>query len=636
MKSKTSFFNFTLVRKNIVRFSPIWITYLVIFIVGLPLIMGVTLSSQPADLHTTPAMDMAYYAGTVLEIVGPIAACIYGLCLAMALCSYLYSARSVGLYHSLPIRRSGLFGSNYLSGLLLIAGPNAIVALLAALVTLAGGGFCPGMLLAWFLGMCAMELFFFSFAVLCAMFTGHLVALPIFYAIFNGLCWGIYWAVIVLIRPMLYGFSSDGSDPALVQWLTPLLNLYGNVRCSWNWENSTMTDVNLSGVPALTIYAAAGVALALLAYAVYRRRRSETAGDIVSVGWAKVVFRYGVAFCAALSIGQVIYFLVFDRSNALGNIYVHFLCMALAAFVGYFVAQMLLNKSFRVLKKSWRGGLLCVALVACLFAGAALDVTGFVHRVPKADRVQSVTVAVSGDQYGRATLYEADSIEKVCAIHQAVLDQHDNGGGSYSITGVVEVDYTMKDGSVLRRSYWVDLSREDLDDPATLTGQLQELVNTPEFLVTYRLEELVGPEELHLTGGLLEYYEAGQYDMLQERSFSAADAETLREALLQDAQAGHLEGIQLIGTDSAAEEKRYTNGLYFDYYIDDPNAWNRIYIALNSDMTYTIAAMEELGILNDHVTLRLDSEQQAYFGALDSGTREEGSATVEVAAESVA
>ena len=150
MKSKTSFFNFTLVRKNIVRFSPIWITYLVIFIVGLPLIMGVTLSSQPADLHTTPAMDMAYYAGTVLEIVGPIAACIYGLCLAMALCSYLYSARSVGLYHSLPIRRSGLFGSNYLSGLLLIAGPNAIVALLAALVTLAGGGFCPGMLLAWF------------------------------------------------------------------------------------------------------------------------------------------------------------------------------------------------------------------------------------------------------------------------------------------------------------------------------------------------------------------------------------------------------------------------------------------------------------------------------------------------------
>ena len=31
-------------------------------------------------------------------------------------------------------------------------------------------------------------------------------------------------------------------------------------------------------------------------------------------------------------------------------------------------------------------------------------------------------------------------------------------------------------------------------------------------------------------------------------------------------------------------------------------------------------AGQELGILNDHVTLRLDSEQQAYFGALDSGT----------------
>ena len=55
-------------------------------------------------------------------------------------------------------------------------------------------------------------------------------------------------------------------------------------------------------------------------------------------------------------------------------------------------------------------------------------------------------------------------------------------------------------------------------------------------------------------------------------------------------------------------------------------------------LSYQVEGEEgrELGILNDHVTLRLDSEQQAYFGALDSGTREEGSATVEVAAESVA
>ena len=52
------------------------------------------------------------------------------------------------------------------------------------------------------------------------------------------------------------------------------------------------------------IYAAAGIVFAVLAYAAYRRRRSESAGDIVSVRWAKVLFRYGVALTAALTIGQ--------------------------------------------------------------------------------------------------------------------------------------------------------------------------------------------------------------------------------------------------------------------------------------------------------------------------------------------
>lgn len=41
--------------------------------------------------------------------------------------------------------------------------------------------------------------------------------------------------------------------------------------------------------------------------AAYRRRRSESAGDIVSVRWAKVLFRYGVALTAALTIGQGLY-----------------------------------------------------------------------------------------------------------------------------------------------------------------------------------------------------------------------------------------------------------------------------------------------------------------------------------------
>ena len=42
---------------------------------------------------------------------------VYAVLCAMAVWSYLYNARSVGLMHTLPIRREGLFLTNFLSGL---------------------------------------------------------------------------------------------------------------------------------------------------------------------------------------------------------------------------------------------------------------------------------------------------------------------------------------------------------------------------------------------------------------------------------------------------------------------------------------------------------------------------------------
>ncbi len=99
------------------------------------------------------------------------------------------------------------------------------------------------------------------------------------------------------------------------------------------------------------IYAAAGIVFAVLAYAAYRRRRSESAGDIVSVRWAKVLFRYGVALTAALTIGQGLYGLVFMNSR-LSGVPVRLVCMIVVGAVGFLVAQMLLQKSFRVVKRA--------------------------------------------------------------------------------------------------------------------------------------------------------------------------------------------------------------------------------------------------------------------------------------------
>lgn len=46
MQSKTSCFNLTLLRKNVIRFSPLWIVYSAAWFVAMPLLLGMQLSSD--------------------------------------------------------------------------------------------------------------------------------------------------------------------------------------------------------------------------------------------------------------------------------------------------------------------------------------------------------------------------------------------------------------------------------------------------------------------------------------------------------------------------------------------------------------------------------------------------------------
>ena len=622
MKSKISFFNGTLMRKNMLRFSPIWITYLVIWFVAIPLVMGVQLSNPEVDFRPD-AIDVAGYIGGVLRSIGPATACVYGVILAMALLSYLYSARSVGMYHSLPIRRSGLYLSNYCSGLLLIAVPNAVIAVITAVVTLMGNAFCPGMILAWFLALSAMELFFYSFAVFCGMFTGQILALPVFYGILNGICLGLYGAIFSFVQPFLYGMGQSMPGEQLMIWLTPLLNLYGHVEVTWEYSDAAQTvlEVGLAGQGILAIYAVAGIVLAVLAYAVYSRRDSETAGDIVSVGWAKVLFRYGVALCAALTIGQGLYYLVFSR---LDSVAVELACMIVVAFVGFWVARMLLQKSFRVLRGSLRGGVICAVILLALFAAARFDVSGYVSRVPQADRVQQVSVTISGGEYSSAVLTDEENIQQVCAIHQMILDernQHEDG-----VYCRVELNYALKGGSALQRTYSLYLDPAQLDDDAALTGKLQALVDTPEYLRSNCLEGLVN-DGLVITGGTLSYFEIGEYDVMQDRAFDAETGEVLRQALIEDADAGRIERIDLLDyRDADYSAERYVNGITLNYKHAGAQAGQSVYVSLSTGMTSTIQALKDLGVLNEYVTLRLESEQDAYYAQQDASYESEEAA----------
>ena len=262
MRSVTSCFNSTLYRKNLSRFWPIWALYSVIWLFALPLNLLTTIQRGQNWALEDLAHSLDYFSrvsvGYSLNL-GTVLAVIFGLLAAMAVFSYLDASRSACMMHALPLRREALFFTNYLSGLSFLLLPNAAIFGL----TLAGEavGNCLDLkaLAIWLLVQSASCLFFYSFAVFCAMFTGHLLALPVFYGVLNCLAAIISALMDSVLYLFLYGYNGlSGTTQQAVAWLTPLEKLGGAV----SWTQAANSGAYQLAQPAVVaVYAGVGVAL---------------------------------------------------------------------------------------------------------------------------------------------------------------------------------------------------------------------------------------------------------------------------------------------------------------------------------------------------------------------------------------
>ena len=504
MRSGTSYFNKTLFAKHFARFWPIWGLYGLIWTMCLPL--GILLDSRSGWTQVRArVLPLNYLDTSGWFSAATFLAVVFGLLAAMAVFSYLYSTRSVGLFHALPLRREGLFLTSYLAGLGFLILPNLAVFLLALAAEAACGAVVFSSLFTWLVVSSLLNLFFYSFAVFCAMFTGHILALPAFYVVLNGLAAGLAVLFGQMAHEFLFGFDGASWLTGLASWLSPVLQLsacrvvFPAVTDAAGYSVADEASAYFTGLGYVALYALVGVALAAVALAVYRRRQLETAGDVVSVSWVRPVFKYGVAFCAAVALGETLYslFSALLPRGAWGLL----LMLLLWGAVGYFVAEMLLRKKFWVFRGSWKG---CAVLLCCLTAAMCLmefDVTGFERRVPDPARVQAVSLdagstAPYDDSNGQGLLLDGpEDIAAVTELHRAIVarkaaiegtepgytyERLDSGlevetsGQSW-----VQLRYTLTDGSVVTRSYRIPLTQEALDDPDTPAARLDALLNAP-------------------------------------------------------------------------------------------------------------------------------------------------------------
>lgn len=631
MRSKTSCFNGTLFRKNLSRYWPLW---------GLasfggamfPLAMLLELLHNGFRFWSPLETRQAYY--TVLSYGVPVISIVYAILCAMAVWSYLYNARSVGMMHTLPIRREGLFVTNVLSGLTMMAIPYTVTGVLLVLVTMLFGGFEPVGVLVTVLGVMGESLFFFGLATFCAFIVGNVFMLPALYGLLNFIAVLTDFMVNLLAQGFCFGLNSSYSGT--VEWLSPVVYLVQKIspnstyETQWvtdrlggqRYETSVLTSVTLENGWLIAAYAAAGAALLGLAWLLYRRRRSESAGDVVAVGWMKPVFRYGCAVYAAILGGRLLYALLWEsfQNGQYFAILPMILCMIAGGAVGYYAASMLLAKTPRVFKTTWKG-MLAVALGCAALCGAMkYDLFGVTRRIPAPDSVKLVNVYAAGSNYYLTPGKDDVLIEKVRTLHQTIVDDRDyimstaegrsvymeTEEGSYTIgapatesvsTSVssfantsVRFTYMLNSGLKVERRYNLYLTQNRMDQEDTYDHLLDQLINSPEMRqkrIRWRDEGFQMTEAWFETwsgGGTLGSWEAG----------------LLLDAVAKDAENGDWGVYNWFLADNDADN--YDLRIQFEYKLPE-SQFNRIHdtirINVKEGMTETIRALKDLKLITD-------------------------------------
>ena len=612
MQSKTSFFNRTLFRKNLSRYWPLW--GFASFVGFLAPAAALVRMAQSGSMSVEPLVVREGYYYLLGNAV-PIASLVYAILCAMAVWSYLYNPRSVGMMHSLPIRREGLFLANLLSGLAMMAIPYLVAGGLGTLLFACCGGFDAWGTLATVLAVIAQSVTFFGLATFCAFLTGNIFALPALYFLLNFLAPLGDWLCNLFARGFLFGFTADYSGS--VDFLCPVVYLtqrlyvnseYETVRDSALEYQNRLTSVTLENAWLIAAYAAAGLVFLALAYLLYRRRESERAGDVVAVRVFRPVFRFGVAALSALLGGRLLYALLWESFQA-GDTFTPVplaICLIVAGLIGYYAASMLLAKSLRVFRGSAVGALCLVAACVAFCAGMRYDLFGIERRIPDQNEITQLEIYLARNTYYLTPEDQPELLSGAQDLQRTLIAQKDLIRSNYETYrhGSTSSDpdaytniryiYTLKNGATVERFYTVSFARSDLSVPGSYANAMDAYVNSP-ALRQARLRW--GDPEFHVESGWFSLQESGDNFAL-----GTQECERLLSAIARDAENGNWGRYDWFEDDGTA----YAMDLSFDFYRDLTDehgthyqSYDSIYITVRPEMTETKQALLDLNLATE-------------------------------------
>lgn len=560
MRSRTSFCNGNILKKDITRFFPLWAVF------GVFMAVWAFNNSTILSLNYNPA-QVAYSLSRNIQNV-QVLFLVYGFGCATLLFGDLFRPRMCNALHAMPLRRECWFFTHVVAGILFVAVPAGVVALLMAIL-LQEYAFVAFF---WWLAVTGQVLFHFALAVLCVMLSGNLLGHGAVFGTISFFPMLVNDIYSIIYEPMLYGISLE-SRP--FEFVTPAQHWAYQEYLNWDIQNAEMAaeaysyDKVASAPIVVTetkyifqgfdmqawLYLGVCMLLAVgffaLAVVLYRRRKLECAGDFMTSPVVLWVFLI------------------------LGSMYAGIAVPVVGFIIGFFGILMLAERRLKVFsKKNLIAFGVTAAAVALTLGLTYWDVTGITTKVPEANQVQAVTLNPQWVE-GSMRLDDPEDIQAVMTAHEyALANREPEDGNWYHL----ELEYTLEDGSTMHRVYTMNAQVPALDG-------IKEILSRWDVVFEGRdMQSLMtGIYEISLYVERLD--EEGYYITSRDVIIPAEDYGKLLEAIWLDCQEGTM-------SQNSAFHEGQLQSLNIRY-KDVENMGSRSGIHIFEDSAHTMAFLQQ-------------------------------------------
>lgn len=406
----------------------------------------------------------------------PVIACGYAVVLSVMLFNYLHNGASAAGLHSFPVTRGKLYRSTLMTGTVLLLLPillTAICMFIFGLVmqpmTIVTGQdeilsygwealgkdrfvLYPDRVLSalncfrWFIDTAVGSLFVFAISNLAGIVAGKDIIHALLACLLNSIVVIVCLLIDMYERAFILG-SDGGIFTDFLQYSNPFL-----------WFAAKRGEMlGLKAIPMMLVYIAVTVLITLFAGFLYKRIKLEREQDATVFPVVSDLLVIFLTFCV-MSLFGVVSAELSPGEHATYPLIPFLLGCIVGGVPAFIVFRMIADSSVRIIRvRTLITFIALLAVTAAVFAFTIFDVTGQTGRVPEPSSVEKVTVHTMAPFDTDVTLSDTESVKALTALHKTVLD-HKNfvTGSDYDPDSIkVSMSYKMKNGSSLKRSYYI-------------------------------------------------------------------------------------------------------------------------------------------------------------------------------------